>query len=421
MSALAQQQSASLLEEISAIKMFDNHAHVVASSNDLDYDALRCELLTQSPVTAAGPLLTRSDIPELADAWRALYGLGYVNPNAQQIQQIRTAKERVKQDEGQHYAEWVLDKIGTEYIAANRVRMAPELRSPRILWVPYDDALLFPLGAPETENPDRKVFSGEEQKILRTYLQESGATEIPGTLDDYVNKIVAPTLERQKKAGAIAIKFEVAYLRSLDFEAASEKDAAEIYAKYHGAQPSGADYKTLEDYLFRAIAKQAGELGLAVHIHTGFGCGDYFQLAGSNPMLLESAVTDPQLQKTNFVLLHGGWPFTAQAASMMWHPNVYADFSLQVQFTSNRALSQVLRQWLEFMPEKVLYGSDASPSSPENNWEEPAWIGNHHARQALAWALEGMIQDGEITHGQALNIARMALRENAMKLYGVKE
>lgn len=415
---LAQAQPGNLLQEISAIKMFDNHAHVVASASDRGYDALPCDLLKSA---SPGPWLERDDIPELAEAWRALYGVGYVNPNKQQVGDILAAKERVQREQGQHYAEWVLDKIGTEKIAANRIFMAPELRSARILWVPYDDALLFPLGAPDTDNPDRKIFGAEEQKILATYVRDAGMEAVPETLAEYLTKIVVPTLERQKKAGAIAIKFEAAYLRSLDFEPAGEKEAEGIYARGRSTMATATDYTKLQDYLFRVIARHAGELGLVVHIHTGLGCGDDFQLAGARPMMLESAVSDPALAKTKFVMLHGGWPFTTEAASMLNHPNVYADFSSQVLFTSPREMSKVLRQWIEFMPEQILYGSDASPTSPQNNWEEPAWIANKHARQALTWALAGMMEDGEITHAQALKLARMVLRDNAMRLYGMSE
>jgi hypothetical protein len=38
--------------------------------------------------------------------------------------------------------------------------------------------------------------------------------------------VVTPTLERQKAQQAVAVKFEAAYLRGLDFGPASESDAA---------------------------------------------------------------------------------------------------------------------------------------------------------------------------------------------------
>jgi len=42
-----------------------------------------------------------------------------------------------------------------------------------------------------------------------------------------------------------------------------------------------------------------------------------------------------------------------------------------------------------------------------------------NARQALGIALTGMIRDGMVTRERALELARMVLRENARKLYGL--
>ncbi len=50
-------------------------------------------------------------------------------------------------------------------------------------------------------------------------ISKNAATKSrPLSLDEYLQKIVDPTLERHKRGGAVAIKFEAAYLRSLDFD-----------------------------------------------------------------------------------------------------------------------------------------------------------------------------------------------------------
>jgi uncharacterized protein len=221
------------------------------------------------------------------------------------------------------------------------------------------------------------------------------------------------------------VKFEAAYLRSLDFgpippdQAAAMTEAAQIYAKYvRGGVPSKPDYIKLQDYFMRYIAREAGRLGLPVHLHTGGGCGTYFMLNGANPANLETVLSDPTLRKTNFVLLHGGaGAFTKQTAYLLMKPNVYADFSEQTWLISTRALSQVVRDWLEWYPEKVMFGTDLYPNTPEIGWEEVGWQTTQSAREALAIALTGMIQDGEITRERALKLAHMVLHDNAAKLY----
>ena len=114
------------------------------------------------------------------------------------------------------------------------------------------------------------------------------------------------------------MKFEAAYLRSLDFAPASLDDAQRIYSQYvGGGAPPNSDYITLQNYIFRRVAAEAGKLGMPVHIHTGFGCGGYFDIAGANPVLLESVFDDPSLRGTNFVILHGGAGLYSKAVAML--------------------------------------------------------------------------------------------------------
>jgi hypothetical protein len=72
------------------------------------------------------------------------------------------------------------------------------------------------------------------------------------------------------------------------------------------------------------------------------------------------------------------------------------------------------------MPEKVLFGTDAYPSTATVGWEETGWLANKTARLALAIALTGMMRDGQITRARASELARMVMRENAVNLYGLK-
>src|SRR5262249_15804688 len=101
------------------------------------------------------------------------------------------------------------------------------------------------------------------------YRKESGVERNPATLEAYVSQVIVPTLQRQKKAGAVAIKFEAAYLRALNFAEPREGEAGSTYER---ALPQGAPgkpgYINLQNYLFRVIAREAGRLGRAIHIHT---------------------------------------------------------------------------------------------------------------------------------------------------------
>jgi predicted TIM-barrel fold metal-dependent hydrolase len=364
----------------------------------------------------------RGDNPRILAAWKALYGYPYDDMNPVHVRELVQAKERVKQREGDNYANWVLEHIGIESELANRVALGRGLVPPHFRWVPFDDALLVPLNNSlfAAETPDRKFFYSREEMLLQRYMKDLNVGAMPPTLERYLSQVVTPTLERQKKEGAVAIKFEAAYLRTLDFEPADQENAARVYSKFAaGGVPPKAEYIGLEDYLFRYIAREAGRLGLAVHIHTGVGCGGYFRMRDADPALLESVLDDGTLRKTNFVLLHGGaGPYTKEIAFLLMKPNVYTDYSEQTWLLSTRRLSEVVRDFLEWYPEKTLFGTDLFPGAAELDWEEVGWMTSQNAREALAIALTGMINDGEITHARALELARMVLRGNAEKLYG---
>jgi uncharacterized protein len=391
--------------EIAKIKTIDNHAHpVLPAAGDSGYDALPVEHM--DPYTE--PVRTRAGSPLAAEASRQLFG------SARKRDLIAQKREG--------YPNWVLDQLGIDTMLANRVALGPGIAPPRFRWVPYEDALMFPLdnATLASKNSDRKAFFGDEDHLLRSYLKDCGYNTPPATLGEYLQKVVDATLERQKRGGAVAVKFEVAYLRSLEFDDVPGGAAEAVYHRGRDGAVSDASYKQLQDYIFRHIAGEAGRLGMAVHLHVAWGPGGYFDITGTNPLLLESVFNDPRLHATNFVLLHGGWPFTREITALLTKPNVYTDFSAQTLINPPRAVARVLREWLELAPDKVLFGTDAYPYSDENGWEESGWIATQTTRQALGLALTEMVNDGEITQDRALELAHLVLHDNAAKLYGLR-
>jgi uncharacterized protein len=410
-----------LLNEISKIKAIDNHAHPLkyvaqGEKPDDEFDALPLDAITPFPF----PLRLNPVSPEFIRAWHDLYRYSHNDMSEAHLRELMATKQQVLKERGDSFPIWVLDQLNIETMFANRVAMGRGLTAPRFRWVAFDDALIFPLNneAARRSNPDYKGFYPGEEKLLKRYLAELKLRGLPWSLDAYLKTVVTPTLEQQKRNGAVAIKFEAAYLRKLDFDNPDEARARSTYTRFvRGGEPPADGYKALQDFLFYYIAREAGRLGLAVHIHCFEGAGGFYRQSGSNPLLLEAVFNDPALRKTNFVVVHGGYPFTKEMGSLLSKPNVYADFSAQTFFTFPRELSEILRNWLEVYPDKVLFGTDAFSFGPEVDWGEVAWLSNTTARQALALALTGMINDGEINRERALELARMVLRENAARLY----
>src|SRR5215469_12199239 len=322
--AHAQQSSIDpqLARQIDSIPAIDNHAHPMlsppAGATDREFDALPVD--NMAPQT--DPVSLRPDWPPLHDAWQALFGIDLQPPLTPDTQnQLEAARSRIKAREGEHYSTYILDKSGIGTMVANRVAMGTGVQPPRFLWVPYEDALLFPLNnaSMAAQTPDRAQFFALEDRLRARYLHDANLSKLPPTLDGYVNQLVLPTLRRQHDHGAIAAKFELAYLRSLAIGNPTKAEAAAIYAKYidTNTSPDPAVYKPLQDYLFRTIALECGRLGMAVHFHSMAGAGSYFSIAGGNPINMEPLFNDPAMRHTNFVMLHGGWPFVHQTGALL--------------------------------------------------------------------------------------------------------
>jgi hypothetical protein len=366
-----------IARQIASIKAIDNHAHPVRPDPaDKDYDALPVEVLEPEtdPVGLRPP--------------------GKPGPKLTPVE--------------------ALDRAGIDRMIANRVSMGPGLPPERFLWVAYADALMYPFPV-AAGNSDRKAFFELEGKLLQRYYKESGVSQRPATLDEYLRTVVLASVRRHQQGGAIGEKFEMAYLRSLAIGNPAREEAEAAWRK-------GVSGGALQDYIFRAIAAECGRLGMAVHFHTGIGGGSYFDVAGSNPLLLEPLLDDPALRKTNFVMLHGGTPFSAELIALLTKPNAYMDFSMEDILWPPSELAGTLRRALAYAPEKVLFGTDAYPYSPDAGlgWEDMTIRATAAARDALGIALTEMVREESITRERAGDLARMVLRDNARKLYGLK-
>lgn len=383
---------------IATIRAVDNHAHPMrpvarGAPPDTDYDAL--------PLDGIAPF---------ALSWRLTLDAPVWGPAA-------------KAERGVASPAQALDRAEIDLMFANRVAMGPGLDTTRFRWVPFDDPLIFPLdNTLAGQTPDARALYPLETKLLHRYLSELGLAAIPATLAEFERQVVAPLLARQHAAGAPAIKFEVAYLRPLDFAIPDSARATAIYAHYaRGGTPSAEEVKVLSDALFRDVARQAGTLGMAVHIHALEFFGGYYQAQGARPGLLEPVFNDEGVRGTAFVLIHGGWPHVDETEAMLAKPNVYADISMMDLILSPVELAKVLRSWLERWPDKVLFGTDAFEGGPNQTWGMGAWVASTTARRALGMALTGMVRDGDITMERARVLARKVLRDNAVALYHLRD
>ena len=402
-----------LLPQIDKIPIYDNHSHATFP-DDSDMDA------QAAPPGESSVMRLREDNPEFVAAAKSLFGYPYNDFTPEHAKWLIDKKKAAEASGTTAYWDSILDKLNIETCLANRVALAPYLNPKRFHWVFFVDSFLFPFDNRDQtgKNGDMGVYIPLQEKVLQRYKKQENITAPPADLAAY-ESFVRQTLADNQKKGAVAMKFEVAYFRSLYFTDPPREKAEAIYAKYHsGGVPSEDEYRTFQDYIFRVLIDQAGNLKLPVHFHSAVGIGDYFSLTNGNPLNLENVLRDPRYKNTNFVLIHGGYPHTLEMIWLTAAKNVYTDSSLMGYYVYPSELKNILKQWISLYPEKFMFGSDAFPFNDAVGAEETFWLAARSARTAVAEALAELVAENAITEQKALELAHLYLHDNAAKLYG---
>jgi hypothetical protein len=402
-----------LLAQIDKIPIYDNHSHATFP-DDSDMDAMA------GPPDESSVLRLRGDNPEFAAAAKSLFGYPYNDFQPEHAKWLIDKKKAAEASGGTAYWDGILDKLNIETCLANRVALAPYLDPKRFHWVFFVDSFLFPFDNHDqtAKNGDMGVYIPLQERVLQRYIKQEGANGLPADLTGY-ESLVRQILTDNQKKGGVAMKFEAAYFRTLYFRDPPREKAEAIYTKYHaGGVPSEEEYRTFQDYVFRVLIDQAGKLNLPVHFHSAVGIGDYFSLRNGNPLNLENVLRDPRYAKVNFVLIHGGYPYTLDMIWLTAAKNVYTDSSLMGYYVYPSELKNILKQWISLFPERMMFGSDAFPFGDAVGAEETFWLATRSARSAIAAALAELVSEGAFSEEKALELAHMYLHDNAAKLYG---
>ena len=403
-----------LLPQIEKIPIVDMHAHP-GYWDDSDVDAMAVT------VTDLDPFRTRDTNPEWAMAAKALFGYPYSDLSTEHKVWLDKKDDELRKEWGKDYWNKILDKVGIEVGVANRVAMDYLEGNPRFRWVVFVDPFMFPFNNHDLAiNPDRAVYFPIQEKALHRYMAQAGTSQLPPDLAGYealMNKVIA----QDKQQGAVAIKFEAPYFRSLVNISDPPREKTEaIYRKYSsGRTPSAEDYLVFQDYIFRYLIVQAGIQHVEVHIHSAVGSGNYYYLREGNAMDLENILRDTRYKDTIFVMIHGGYPYDRESIWLAALPNVYLDSSEFVLLVYPAEYSHILKNWFEIYPEKIVFGSDCFPYTREVAVPETYWLAIHTARTASAAALAEMVAEGEISEAKALDIARDYFHDTTAKLFGL--
>ncbi len=166
-SVSAQEPDPEIVRYVNSIKAIDNHSHITALDRDHDKGYDQFAAMFFLPPTGLSPANFRFNADQQW-AYKTLFGFDAKTGSDAEIKKIIELELAAREEHGAGFYAWVMEKalLGTAF--ANRTSMPPEMRAPQIRWVPYEDALLFPLNnsAAKAVNPDRRALFGMAEDLL---------------------------------------------------------------------------------------------------------------------------------------------------------------------------------------------------------------------------------------------------------------
>lgn len=246
-----------------------------------------------------------------------------------------------------------------------------------------------------------------EPLIAQLLKTELGWDEFRRSYDDTIGQAL-------QHEGYKGLKSIIAYRTGLDVSPLSrtpDQGLQALDAIRRGI--GGQAMKKLRDHLLCRALELCMEYSVPMQIHSGMG--DYeVNLVQCRPALLMDLLRFPAFRACKVLLVHTGYPYHAEAGYMAnMLPRVYCDVSEGIPFAAHAA-RRIYTEVLEMAPlSKVVYGSDGY-SLPEINY-----VGAILGKKALAGALQGLVDEGMLSPGEAQEAAGWILSGNARRLYGL--
>lgn len=332
----------------------------------------------------------------LLEGWRAAYGIDGLN--SETVGAITNAI-RAGRRPG-HYAE-VLKGIGN--IQVSLMQMGGPFGEP----VDDFDRELF-LPVPRLNRFTMLRSRDDLMDLEREYNEEFSS------VDGLASKM-ADRCAAWQAMGLPEVKLSQSYHRAMDFGDPDHDAAEAIFAGLRTGRYEGLDSasgKVLEDVLVFHAVRSATAAGLPLQFHVGPRAGTFGTLEGTS--LAPMARLIRSHRDARFDISHSGFPYFTEAAVLAKTcANVFLNLSW-MHIYSPEGCVRALREWLRMVPSNKIIGF-----GDDLYWVDTILGHLVMARQNVAEALAGMIDDGLIGEGDAVSIGRALFHDNPASLYGL--
>ncbi len=233
------------------------------------------------------------------------------------------------------------------------------------------------------------------------------------SLDEFLEAVYL-VLTRAKERGAVGLKDQSAYERTLSYDLVPRCDAERLFNRIL-TDPRNAlgwpEAKPLDDFLFHQYMRFARELDLPVQLHTGHMAGIYNRVDKANAALLAPVLE--LHREVRFDLFHGNWPEMGPILFLAKnYPNVTID-CCWLQIIDPFYAEELLRRAVVTIPHTKIHGFGG------DYVDAPEYSAAHLtiAREVIASALADLVDRGWLDEAQAMGIAADWLFNNPNKFF----
>ncbi len=262
---------------------------------------------------------------------------------------------------------------------------------------------------------DNFIFVNSKQQIGSLAKQQNASIV---TLDDFIKTLGSRFAELKKKGGVVGIKSALAYNRIINYENTTRESAEKVFEKIMGASDGTsfpfAEVKPLQDFMMHRVLDIARENKMPVMIHTGLQTGNGNIIENSKPTHLVNLFSE--YPDVTFILYHGSFPYGGELTTIAkYFPNVCIDMCWMYVISPSYS-ERYLNEWIETVPASKIMGFGGDYLNVENAYGHLLM-----AKQVITRVLTSKVKEGYLSENEAINIARMILHDNAVRIFKLSE